>query len=375
MLKLRPLRAESDEMPHMDFMRFFGAISIVYFHYRGELTLPAPLTAFNDNLEGFRLLMEMFFAISGLAMARFYGEIATLHQYGGFLKKRIARLGPLHWLTAVLFMAMGLLVAQDVLHTNHPENYDFRYALPNLLLLHAWISPHLSFNDVSWSISAEWALYLILPLLLVIMRRGWAFPLALLLYGVLWVLPGDPWYMWTSNLSPLRALPSFLFGMAAFNARLTLAHLPGASWICGACLAAFVIGAGLAAPFPVLLAIILVAFTAGVAADYSGQGKRFMMKLAPLGSLTYSLYMVHPLYEVVFIIFVGQRLLHLGSAAMNAWVVLAIVLALVTSWLSLNLFEMPARRWISGLRLGARRGDARAAPARRLIGAARQAKE
>ncbi len=81
--------------------------------------------------------------------------------YYNFLIKRLAKIYPLHILT--FFMVTILLYVGK--YYFHQEKLIIRpdHILPNLLLVHAWnITDAISWNTVSWSISAEWFAYLFL---------------------------------------------------------------------------------------------------------------------------------------------------------------------------------------------------------------------
>lgn len=73
-----------------------------------------------------------------------------------------------------------------------------------------------------------------------------------------------------------------------------------------------------------------------------------MSKLAAGGQLTYSSYMLHPLISIVLLNTVADRILHTHGSARNILVLLAFLSVWPISYLSLMLFERPARRWLSG---------------------------
>ncbi|MGZ7029869.1 MAG: acyltransferase family protein, partial [Terriglobales bacterium] len=120
MVQLPKLVAESDEMPHLDALRFFAAMGIVVFHFKGHLPLGGAQASFTT----LRLLVDLFFVISGFVITYVYSSLSTFRQYRRFLVKRVARLWPLHLATASAMAAVGALVYFGVLHSDHRENYD-----------------------------------------------------------------------------------------------------------------------------------------------------------------------------------------------------------------------------------------------------------
>ena len=260
---------------------------------------------------------------------------------------------PLHWATFAVFALFGVLYAIGKLPSNHPEIYDPRCAVPNLLLLHAFgFCKSLTFNYVSWSISAEMGMYLAFPLLALIAARRVALPAVAAVLVLLTVVAGTSWLEWSFDGGVLRALPSFLLGIIAFRHRSVLARVPGAAgWLLAAC-AVFLAACWLQCPKPLLLLMVYGIGALGIAASEqpaSGPARR----IAPLGQLTYSLYMLHPLVQTVLLTGVGATALKLQGMSMNLFVVGAMVLMLPIAWLSLVLFERPARRWATR-RLGGR---------------------
>lgn len=84
-----------------------------------------------------------------------------------FLRKRFARLAPMHYLTLGAYVAIGLAAPALGLSLSEPEKYDLACLPANVAFLQSTMAcPHLSFNFPSWSISAEMICYLAFPLVL-----------------------------------------------------------------------------------------------------------------------------------------------------------------------------------------------------------------
>jgi peptidoglycan/LPS O-acetylase OafA/YrhL len=327
----------------MDVLRFVASCGIVAYHFRSHLALGATAQHVIGGFSGLKLFVDLFFVISGFVITRFYGGMQSRTDYLGFLHKRVARLVPLHWATALFFVIVGIAAALGFVTPDHADNnYQFSRLIPNLLLIHAWFGGVQSFNYVSWSISAEMAMYLLFPAFLLLGKRdlaGWA---ALAAVAVL-SLFGD-WWNWSTAV---RAVPSFLFGIWLFQHRATL-NVPWPRVCLALSLLAFLAGCALGAPLPALLPFAYAMVVFGVVADRRSP-KKPALAIAPLGTLTYSIYMLHPVVEVFGITFIGEHVLKLHGMTLNVWILGMTPVVLAVAYLSYVLFEMPSRRFINSL--------------------------
>jgi peptidoglycan/LPS O-acetylase OafA/YrhL len=359
------LKLESDRMIYLDLLRIAASYLIIIYHFQNQMSFGGAAASVRARFEGFTLAVDLFFFISGFVISSVYsGRISSLATYRSYIGKRIARLLPLHWATFAVFVVFGILYAMGHLPSNHPEIYDVRCAAPNLLLLHAFgICRSLTFNYVSWSISAEMGMYVIFPLLAAIaVRRRLSL---LVVAGMIALLSaasgrvGLSWLEWSFDFGVLRALPTFLLGMIAFQYRGSLGRVPwAAGWLLVACIV-FVAGCMLNLPKLLLLPLVYAIGALGVAAS-ERPSPRAAHRLAPLGQLTYSLYMLHPLVQSVVLTGIGAGFLKLRGTPMNLFVIATMVLMLPIAWLSLVLFERPARQWLTRL-MGLRRASSEGA--------------
>ncbi|MCC2976603.1 acyltransferase [Sphingomonas sp. PL-96] len=342
------LRPESEQFLHLDALRFLASAGIVAFHYQQWVAWRDPPVRL-EAMFGFGQFVDLFFVISGIVIHDLYrGRMATPRDFGRFLRKRVARLLPLHWLTLGFFCAVALL-AERFGRTG--SDADWACLVPNALLVHAFgICRDLSFNTPSWSISAEMTMYAGFPLVLVLLRRphlAWGVWL-LILAGLTLLTAGaeSPWYERTHDLGVLRAVPAFLFGALLDCHRPLLGRIVWAPTLMWATLALFV-ALRLAEASPLLrLACVYLVPLFGLAADQRQHAARTVRAIAPLGQLTYSLYMLHIPVAWVVLSFAAPRL-HLGDGEVNvAVLVTAFVVLPIASILSLRLFETPMRRWL-----------------------------
>lgn len=144
-------------------VRGFAALYVLLFHCQN--TLPwfnlGRLNGFADK--GY-LAVDFFFVLSGFILGYVYlrDVDAGRHRQVRFLALRLARIYPAHLLTLLL----ALLITRLPGFAQHAWlDYDLATFISNLLLIHSWGLHHnLSWNYVSWSISAEWFAYLMFPL-------------------------------------------------------------------------------------------------------------------------------------------------------------------------------------------------------------------
>jgi peptidoglycan/LPS O-acetylase OafA/YrhL len=362
--KLPPLRVESQDFLHLDTLRFLAAMGVVAFHWRETLSLGAPWNGMAAGIGGFSLLVDLFFVISGFIICHVYSaRMASLSDYLSFLGKRLARLGPLHWATLALFAAIGIAAPLAGVALSHAENYNFACFVPNLVFVHAFgVCPDMSFNYPSWSISAEMACYALFPLYLALYRvRVWLPGLVAIGLIAFYALSGfvgaheRAWYDLTFDFGALRALPSFGLGVSLYGLRRSLT-IPFAGEAMYALIGAFIVLGELGAPLGALLVIAYLIVLCGASADSHGRVGPVTRALAPLGSLTYSLYMLHVPFATFVFKYALVKFAHVTPGVLNYATWLGAPALLAVSYLSYVAFETPARRWLTA-RLSAKRAS------------------
>jgi len=359
MLRLPPLKPDSDQMLHLDALRIVGAVMIVVFHFNRFINLDGRWQLADDTIKSFSLIVDLFFLISGYVMAAIYtGRLTTAAKYRDFLQKRVARLGPLHWATLLVFVIIAASGERDA------SRYDVTCIPQNILFIHAWgTCKAQTWNFVSWAISAEMGLYIALPLLFWITARGaWATAAAALgsLILLLWISrTGETFSQWTYDFGVARAVPGFMLGMLAFQLKDVLARLPFARFVMWALLAAFFVASGMGASRTSLLLLVYAIGLAGVAADAAGVQGGVSRALAPWAQLSFSLYLLHPIALKIALNWVGFGAWHLNGDAMRLWCLFWVIMLFPIAYISLVAFERPARDWVA--KLGKKAVSSRAA--------------
>lgn len=300
-------------------LRFFAALMVVAHHYWG----------FQAGYAG----VSFFYVLSGYVLTLNYrGEVDSWHQRLEFWWKRVARIYPLHLLTILMAVPLG------VSHISGPLN---------LMLLHSWVPVrwvYFSLNVQSWSISNEAFFYACFPTLLAVLSvapvkrvTAWAATF-LLLAGSVALLAPQPLMVAPTHflfyIFPLTRLIEFAAGMA-------LALRPARRWKLGGEIAALgLMGAGVAlayAELPGSLSASVIFWPASVAlvrVFSASQGPLGRLLSHPslvlLGEASFALYMVHyPLLQYRFA---------------PAW--LTAVAAVGLSLLLHRYFEKPVQKWL-----------------------------
>lgn len=339
------------KLDSLEGLRFLSSAAIVAGHY-------VPYAVSTPLIGRLHLAVDLFFVISGIVIAeRYAGRIAQLRDWLVYMVRRIGRLYPLHLATLGFYVAIGVLVWTGKVTPSDAARYNPAAIVPNLLMVQAWrLDAPISFNYVSWSISAEFFVYLVFPLVLAAVR-----PRALVaLAGILAVFALFAWIAETEVGRPLtrldwrggvlRAIPSFAFGVWLH------CHLPALERRLAPHRARTLLHAVL-----ILLAMLLIVRTGEyatlaviwltVALAYRCDRGRLptwvsAAWLSRRGELTYSLYMLHTVVATVLLAVLFPRLLGTTPAARAAGVLLALPVLYFAARLSLARFETPLRRAI-----------------------------
>ncbi len=152
--------------------RGIAAWYVVFYHIREAFddSVPPSLIAFLSK--GY-LAVDLFFILSGFVMWLNYGDKFSrdgLKAAPDFLRRRLARIYPLH------FVVLSAMLGFDLLLMATGRGDAARYPLTELPLHYAliqnWGFTHaLSWNDPAWSISTELAAYLALPFVGIVITR------------------------------------------------------------------------------------------------------------------------------------------------------------------------------------------------------------
>lgn len=342
------------------FWRLFAAFLVMSYHYAHYA--PENARAIVLWFERMMPLLDMFFMISGfLIFQRYHDRITSPKAFGSYLIKRLARLYPLHLMTTGFFVLVGLAVSLGLVHSLGAEGgasrYDWAQLPSNLLLLQAWgVAQDHTFNYVSWSLSAEWFCYLLLPVIIFAAHKG-GLPglfglLAIVLFILEWmvadgIMPFTSW-MKASTWGAYRAFADFIMGsiVCLIFMRSTLSlksSLPAWVVIIGA-----VVGMHLGVPPYLSLAFIALAlFLAAISERNAPETYADLDWLAPVANVSFGIYLWHPVMEAIFLSFLWRRLFEpSGQIDFGPYLLIPMAATVIVSLVSYRIVERPANNAI-----------------------------
>jgi peptidoglycan/LPS O-acetylase OafA/YrhL len=369
------LRAPTD-LPTLTMLRGYAALAVVLFHM-ADRAAPTPILH-NPIIAHSYLGVDLFFVLSGFILAHVYGPQWASGQFSmaAFLQNRLARIYPLHavmtvvalcW-TLTLWTAGGLNVqtVANQLGSDPTVQGVMPVLVTHLALLHAWGTvSSLALNTVSWSVSAEWFAYLLFPMLAAVLftRGGLWMKLAACVISL--ILADQVSRLWlerpltdlTYAFGAFRILPEFALGMvtAMAVAQGALTRLPNRPWIAllFVTLAGIVIAEAPTVVVPVIFAAVIAVLAErdhrAASALLQPWQHRLRGSLVELGTISYALYLVHPLVSKLCFQLLA-RLSGFDAQSVPLWsVALALFACLSAAWLATYAIEHPARRLLRDL--------------------------
>jgi peptidoglycan/LPS O-acetylase OafA/YrhL len=330
-------------------LRFFAAFAVVLHH----LSDFSRLDIHNAFVDRATLAVDFFFVLSGFILMHVHGADfrAGFQSCTAFYGARFARIYPAH-LAVMLFFAAYIALASIIgLKFNHDRFSLFSF-VAHVSLLDAWgVDDKLSWNYPAWSISAEWAAYLVFPFLawasLKLSRRG-SLPL---LVGTIALFLCLANYLHitarTVDLSVLRILPEFCLGIAAYEVS-TRHDLRAVSPDLQFVVAAIFLAAGFLLAAPDAVIVLGFVWLIVAAANSVGYVRTALSnrRLLMLGEESYSLYLVHAfVLSLVFNVLLS-RAFTTGAGLAAVEDILAVGLSILAAYFLHRRIEVPTRRWL-----------------------------
>lgn len=333
-----------------------AALLVMIYHFSHHLPEPGPVLAWWERMSP---LLDMFFVLSGfLIFDRYKDRIASGGDYLRFLVRRLCRLYPLHLATLAFFVAVGIAVnAGLVASGGGTERYDFSALPANLLLLQAWgVGDALTFNYVSWSLSAEWFAYAAFPLLLLAFSRAGLAGLVALLAATVMLLeyadygytdPRELWYnakLWGAY----RVFADFVFGailsVLALRSPWRMGSLMPAWTLMALAVASMHLGFG----FYPSVALIGLAILAGAIGERNAPHlTAWLAPHLPVLAVAFGIYLWHPVVELVMYSVLWRHVIGpSGTVSFVLYTGAAMAISVVVALVSARFFEVPVSRWL-----------------------------
>jgi peptidoglycan/LPS O-acetylase OafA/YrhL len=309
-----------NEITDLTICRAVFAAWVFIYHVDLYLNFSAWLGPFADLIRHGYLGVDGFFILSGLVLARVHPEIPgkTIKMLNPpfnppsfktmltFWGKRLARIYPVHVVTMAIlavFLVVGLLHGWT---PRDPTRFSISSFLQNLFLVQGWGEAQGTWNYPSWSISTEWAGYLLFPIcwyMLAYFISLVALQVALVgfvVLGLIYVVH-DHNFNLAFSLGLARFFPEFLIGICSVRFVHMYADIELVRWsslFLGIILS--VVSAAFGIDLAAVLGIWLVLFAFLMQADAdrpSILGQRPVLRR--FGMLSYSFYMSFAVSELL----------------------------------------------------------------------------
>jgi peptidoglycan/LPS O-acetylase OafA/YrhL len=201
----------------LDVLRFAAALFVVLYSYGA--TAPIPLHEISPVFDRGYLAADFFLLLSGLVLARRYGEAVRTDALGplAFLGRRLVRLWPAHLIVLALMVVLAMTAGGAV---------DWMEVAPQAMLVQAWgkLGGH-GWNAPTWILSALVICYAGFPIVwkgLARLSHPAAVAVALVLVFAVDAFVrfrvGEGVFVLAPQFGLLRALPLFILGAAIARA-------------------------------------------------------------------------------------------------------------------------------------------------------------
>lgn len=363
-------------LPSLTALRGIAALLVAVFHFEMAVArfVPAAQSMFFEKCY---LMVDLFFIMSGFIMMHVYSnqfknkiQPETLKN---FLVARFARVYPLHLFSLLLLV----VVVRWLTNWGNPpiileQPSDI---LPNIFLLHSFgVTNIYSWNIPSWSISAEWAAYLLFPIIALFINKKRTLSVILLVvlvivayYAIMYLLPRK------NPINPAIPVPhnlnttfdyGYIRGIAGFTAGVLvylLYKLRDFRKAFSSDIASFVIIVGIiiAMHFSLndgitvaLFAMLVLSFTAN-----NGRIAKFCNRefLQFLGNISYSVYLMQIFLQEPFshgallpgTVGIGRGKQNIDFSTGVMYCVVYLILLILLSYVTYQWVERPSRKFIN----------------------------
>ena len=357
-----------DRIESLDHLRGLMALSVMSYHYASWTFGALPSSALLGRLGIYAV--SIFYVLSGLSLSLVYsGRVHGLRDVTGFVVKRVFRIFPLFYL--VVTLSLLLMWLSSVRH-GVAFAVPWRTVALNYTLLFGFVDPTAYLSTGAWSIGNEMVFYAIFPFLLLLTSRWrlvlplvWLIAVAVEVYFAYVLLTPSRSLeaQWPLYINPFNQFFLFVSGVVV-GCYLRPSEEQPRRWVAAAVAMAALMVFSLWPSQPnsatiatgsarLILSAACVTFVACVFVGNESLRGRAARMLAFLGEGCYSIYLLHPLVAVPFVLIAAKAGLGVGFAYC-----LAFVATLVLSGLTFRYLESPLIR--IGKRVSAR--ESRALP-------------
>lgn len=212
------------DIPALTALRFFAAfyISLFHVHYFSGYSFGLLDAVFASGY----LAVDFFFVLSGFILAYTYVDVFKTKSVSVriFLIKRLARIYPVH-VVMLCITAFFLWVAKNAGWEAMDDSLNIGNFIDNLMLVHAWNqTASLSYNQPSWSISAEFFSYLCFPIFIWGIGRWRKMAFSILILSLICFIVIQAGFLFSGvalskssyDYGIIRIVPEFVFGISIY---------------------------------------------------------------------------------------------------------------------------------------------------------------
>lgn len=312
----------------VDALRGLASLSVAWFHFTNANPALAPGMLKASGAYGW-LGVYIFFVISGFVIP-YSLDKANYHpkQFGRFLTKRIARLDPPYLANMGFILLLAFIVPLVPGFRGPKPHFEALQLVAHVGYLNSvvgkqWINP------VYWSLGIEFQYYLLIGLIFPLVSSGRATVRNTVL-AVL-VLPGL--FLRQVSLIPVH-LPLFVLGILTYQYK--TGRLSKNFFLLGIALVSGLVGIRLGGA---------IGITCGVTALVIAFGRFAAKPLTWLGTISYSLYLMHvPVGGKI--IDIGVRFRH-GVLVPSFFLIAATAGSIFAAWILYRCVELPSQTWAS----------------------------
>lgn len=347
----------------LDGFRGIAALMVAVYH----LHVSGIITELNFVRNSY-LFVEFFFVLSGFVIASSYiGKINNVNDLKAFMKKRFARLWPLHIFVTILFIPFAL--ANIFLNIELGDRFSLISFVTNIFLIQSLnINDGATWNLPAWSISVEFYTYSIFGLFYILpfVKKTFFIPIGISLISLIILYfkssMGD-----TSHYAIFRCTYSFFLGVLAFKLHRLIRVKPWME-VLVICVVVFFLSSMridgdnlIAFLMPLVFFVTIIIFS-----HQHGYISKLLLNryLKQLGLLSFSIYLTHAwyiasikavskiserLFDYQFMYLVdGSRIIDFGLGYWNDFLYIPYLMVVISfSFLTFNYIEKPLQAKIN----------------------------
>ena len=354
-------------------LRGIAAIMVAVLHFSDDLFPSLDTASYTFLFQKGYLWVDFFFILSGFIITHVYGHIfkfgCTFVKYRNFMFARFTKIYPVHLLVLAAFIAIEFIKLWFAINTDEVlltepfsgDRHPFGI-LTTIFLIHSLgIHETIVWNFPSWSMSVEWATYLIYPILAYLLLRLRQSHSELVLLAMLCAIAFFTYIHGHLNVFTdyafVRCILGFSIGMVGYRIYLEkrfIKHLRKNTVFFSAFSAAIIIMHfgffdALVIPF-----FLLITLTAAHNTTYVCKVLN-VRPLTLLGDISFSLYMTHffvrefgsRIYRTITGKNIWQEDLTLMQSLLGFFLCLLIVI--LVAWLCFHFFERPCQRKLKSI--------------------------